>query len=260
MKRNLFWIGGLIVFGLILQFAIAVRANESMTVSEFVAREKSLIKNPLLAARVFEFDESSLLEAMNEHTAMDEIRRELSNGQTATAMSAAVQLIDRHPLCYSAWTMLAVGTLQKAETSGGGFLAGESLPLQKLLALIVAGSRGDSKTVAALKVSLLREHRDWWPMYKVLPMLPESSIDFRDKAEFNRRCLKEASNWKWKSTSEMLAVNGIISALEAEGGCRRVCEESNLNEKGAELLCPLGVTIVLETEKPRCPVHGYAED
>lgn len=230
-------------------------ADPQPALEKLLALQRNQPVDAHAALQVFEFSEATLLEAMKLTAPVAGIRRLLAEGKTADALSGSARLVAAHPLCYPGWTLLAAATLMQTGESSARTLAGGSVPLQRVLDLIMAGFQGNSGRVTELKRKLLQENRNWWPMFKILPMLPESIVDFRDKAEFNRRCLKEAAAWRWNSVPEMMAVNGIISALEAEGGCRRIREESGLMEKGTELLCPLGVKIVSGPGSPHCPIH-----
>lgn len=246
--------------------------------SAMVGAQKAVEAQPdRLGRRLFEFREKEILEATGAVEEYDRALEEIAAGGLDDAAKRLLRAIETRPLAWPLHDLLAVLHLAGSRAAVEGVEPRLTAPMRLLFGAARDAEAGQTARSRAQVDTLLREHRDFLPACKTLGMFPDTVVDFREKAEFGRRYLREGAGAVHAALSHLLFENALVSALEAAQACRRarieLSAEASLlfDERGAlrgdlsderrqRLRCPAGVPFRVEPSGGApalfCPLHG----
>lgn len=228
-----------------------------------------------LGKRLFEFRDRELLAACGQERAADEAQAAIAAARPDEGAARLAQAIDASPLCYPLYDLLATLALAGSRTAEAAVLARVGAPMALLFRAGREVERGDPVAARRFVDDLLRDHRDFMPMYKALGLFPDTVVNFQEKADFGQRFLRGNKAYAHASLEQLLFENAFVTALDASQACRRnrdeIASERGLYldesgkpradvapERKARLVCPAGAAYRLEPGEPpayACPLH-----
>lgn len=256
--------------------ALLAQGKRAEALAAMAAHPEAVAARPdELGKRLFDYREKEILAALGADAAHAKALELAAAGRLDDAVAPLSAAIREKPLAWPLYDLLAILHLSGSRAAGAAVEPHLTAPMRLLWEAAHAAEAGRHRQARGFVDTLLREHRDFLPLYKTLGMFPDTVIDFREKAEFGRRFLREGAAYRRAALAHLLFENALVAALEASQACRRARAELSaeagllFDERGAlrgdlpderreKLRCPVGIPFNIETNGPAfaCPLHG----
>ena len=148
---------------------------------------------------IFNFDEKLLTRRLNLSGKMGEVNSFINSGKFRKSADKLVEIIDKYPYYYPAYGIL-VSLFLKGDTKCVKKYVEMVNPAMKFIyTAVFLYERGKLRKATEMvgKLSHSAKYKNYMPIYKVLGMLPESVVDFKQKADFERKYMRDYKNFKY---------------------------------------------------------------